>query len=119
MATGHFVRSSRTPATSADRRQPIRTRRPRFETLEDRCLMTLRVLFDYSLDASGFFNDSSRRDVLETAGRMLGDRLGDTLTAISPSGSNKWNATFTNPATGQTKSISNKSIAANTILVYV
>lgn len=90
----------------------------RLERLESRLPFTVQFLFDYSLDSSGFFNDPARRSALEQAGHMLADRFDDTLTAITPSGSNTWKPSLTNPSTGATVNGSRTSIPANTILVY-
>lgn len=79
----------------------------------------IRVRFDYSLDTSGFFNDPSRRALLDTAARMVTSRLGDNLSAIQPTGSNTWSAVIFHPVTNAVVRIPNLNIAANEILVYV
>jgi hypothetical protein len=81
--------------------------------------MSVKILIDYSLDASGFFASTTRRDVLKRAADTLANRLGDTLSAIVPGGTNTWSANFTNPASGAAKSIANLSIPADTVRVYV
>lgn len=75
--------------------------------------------YDYSFDG-GFFSgaNSSRRAVFEAAGNSISSRLGDTFTAITPGGGNSWDIEFTNPGTGGFQSISNPTIAANTIRFY-
>lgn len=88
------------------------------ERLEDRSQPSVAFQFDYSLDTQGFFNDSSRRAALESAGKMLASRLDDSLSAISPSGTNTWKATFPNPATGSMVTKSNLTVPANTVVVF-
>src|SRR6478609_8683576 len=60
-------------SSNTDRKR--RSRRVMFEALEDRRVMTVNFTFDYSQDSNGFFNDSSRRAIMELAGHMIGDRL--------------------------------------------
>jgi hypothetical protein len=88
------------------------------EKLESRDLMTVSFVFDYTLD-QGFFADSTRRDLLNYAGKMVASRITDSLQAITPSGSNTWNAQINHPSTGALHSLGNISIAANKIIVYV
>ena len=78
------------------------------------------IVFDYSLDTNNFFGavGSVQRVTLETAAVRLTSRLTDTLTAITPSGVNTWDAVFPNPATGSTQTITNLTIPQNTIRVY-
>ncbi len=78
----------------------------------------IKLRFDYSLDTSGFFNDASRRAALELAGRMAASRFTDSLSAITPTGTNTWSAVVINPSTGNQLSIDNPTIAANEIVVY-
>lgn len=92
---------------------------PCCELFEQRLLPAITIQFDYSLDTNDFFTSAARRDVLELAGDMLSSRLNDTLSAISPSGSNTWQAIFTHPSTGAEKKISNLSVPADTLIVYV
>lgn len=105
----------------ANRRPKERPRRRSnglgFEALEPREMMTVNFEFNYSLDTSGFFTQE-RRDLLAYAGTMITAQLNDTLSAITPSGSNTWSAKITNPATGADKTISNASLPADVIRVY-
>ncbi|TWT75177.1 dockerin type I domain-containing protein [Allorhodopirellula solitaria] len=110
-----------------------RRRTLRIESLESRLLLagglsapalenanTVQFRFDYSND-TGFFNDHpERRALLEQAGRMITDRLNDTLDAIPPSNSAiQWEAHYTHPATGaNTKLPAGFSVAANEIVVF-
>src|SRR5262245_26503318 len=101
------------------RRRPHAPRvRPSCELLEDRSLPSVSFVFDYSLDASNFFNTQQKRDLLEAAGRLLTDRLEATLTATTPSGGNRWRPVVINPATGEQQSLSNLSVPAGTIILY-
>ncbi|QEG43306.1 PKD domain-containing protein [Roseimaritima ulvae] len=80
----------------------------------------LRVVFDYSLDTSGFFADGSRRQVLQAAADSLVSRFTDDLSAIQPSGSNTWSPAIYHPRTqAQYVLPSSLSIPANQILIYV
>jgi hypothetical protein len=84
-------------------------------------LGALTLNLDYSYDTSGFFDahPDAKTDLLYAAS-WLGIHLSDNLTAITPSGGNTWTAKFYNPAsTGTLATISNPSIAANTITIYV
>jgi hypothetical protein len=89
------------------------------EWLEGREVPAVTIQFDYSFDTSGFFNDPSRRAVLQQAANDIGSQLSATLSAIVPGGGDTWSETFTNPATGQQATIDNPVVPANTIVVYV
>ena len=87
--------------------------------LEERCVPAVSFQFDYSLDASHFFLDASRKQVLQQAAADLSSRLGDSLSAISPSGFDTWTAVFDNPATGSSVQFKNLNVPKNVIIVYV
>lgn len=105
-----------------------------FEILETRQLLasfasipagepndTAHFRFDYSND-TGFFRDHpERRALLEQAGRMITDRLSDTLAPIPASNASiSWEAHYTNPSTGaNTKLPASFSVAANEIVMFV
>jgi hypothetical protein len=90
------------------------------ETMESRLLLTVQFTFDYTFDTNHFFDTQAKKDLLELAGHMLGDRMNDSLTAIAPGGVNTWTPMIFNPATGQSMNLpSSLSIAANQIRVYV
>jgi hypothetical protein len=82
----------------------------------------LTFSFDYTYD-TGFFTgaNSSRQVYLNSAASYLSSYLSATnLSAITPSGSNSWTAKPFDPQNSSVSlSISNPSIAANTIVVYV
>lgn len=88
------------------------------QTLEDRLLLTLNITFDYRYDSTGFFSSQQRRDVLETAATDFEQRITDDLTAITPGGSNTWNAVFVNPTTNAQVTLPNLSVSADTIIIF-
>ena len=92
--------------------------RPRVEPLEAREVPAVNVVVDYSFDASGFFDDPARRAVVEQAAADLGMRLDTPLAAINPLG-NTWTQVFLDPATGGTGRVANRTLAADTLVVYV
>jgi hypothetical protein len=82
-------------------------------------LGSLVVDVDYSLDRNGFFNVPSRRTLIEKTLQSVASRLTDTLTAISPSGSNTWSASFLDPGNGSVTSKENLSMGQNRLRVFV
>jgi len=92
--------------------------RPRVEALEARDVPAVNVVVDYSFDTSGFFSDPARRAVVEQAAADIGARLDTPLAAVDPAG-NAWTELFTNPATGGTGRAVNRTLAADTLVVYV
>jgi len=78
------------------------------------------INFDYTYDG-GFFSGSnaSRRDILDAAGGFLGGILTDSLTAITSGGINNFSAVFQRPDTGASTTLSNFSVAADTLTVFV
>ena len=78
----------------------------------------LTIKFDYTYDTNGFFNDT-RKSVLQKAGDFFGNRLTETLAAINSGADNQFAARFTRPDTGSSGSISNYSVAADTLVVFV
>jgi len=89
------------------------------ETLEDRLLLTIDIVFDYTYDTGNFFAPQERRDTLDAAAAVFEARILDDLTAIVPGGQDTWSAVFANPSTGSQVSVSNLTIPADTIIVYV
>jgi|GEM_PF-2851960 len=80
--------------------------------------------FDYSLDQGGLFDSTAAgraaQAAMERAGQILSDRLGDSLTAITPGSGNSWSPRIVNPGTGVADydpGLGN--VAANVIKVYV
>ncbi len=78
----------------------------------------LTINFDYTYDTNNFFNVNAR-NTLNAAGSFFGIRITDNLTAINSSGSNHFNAIFNSPGTGNSTTVSDFSVAAATITVYV
>lgn len=79
------------------------------------------IRFDYRYDSSGFFTgaNSSRQNILDAAGSVFETRFQDSLTAITSSGSNRFDASFFRPDNGSNTRISNYSVAADEIVVFV
>jgi len=78
----------------------------------------ISIKFDYSYDTNNFFSSQPRKDALDTAANYFENRLGDSLGAITSTGSNHFNASFFNPATGTSTTISDFNVAADTLTVY-
>jgi hypothetical protein len=91
---------------------------PSVEAMEDRTLLSVKFYFNFSQDRNLFFNTTEKLDLLDKAGRILTDRLDDSLSAIRPGGKNSWTARFLNPATGAITDFKNVSIPEGTIFVY-
>ena len=96
-------------------------RRPLVEFLEQRMAPAVNILFNFSLDSSGFFTQNpAAKTVLQEAANALGSQLQNSLAAINPSGGNSWVASFNNPSDPSMISIANNlTIPANTIEVFV
>ncbi len=93
---------------------------PACSFLESRWLLSVNIQIDYSYDTTNFFNTPAKRYLIQLAASELSNALSkDQLSAISPSGNDVWSASFMNPATGATQQVSNLSVPANTIIVYV
>jgi hypothetical protein len=79
----------------------------------------ITINLDYSYDTNGFFTDSSRRDLMQSAASYFESRLTDSLSAITSSGGNNMTASFYSPTDGSLTSVSNFSVAADTITIFV
>lgn len=108
---------TRSPHTN--RRGQLSRRPLKAEALEDRLLLTIDIVFDYTYDDNQFFAPQARRDTLEAAAAVFENRILDDLTAITPGGQDTWSAVFPNPSSGSQVSIANLTIPADTIIVYV
>ena len=113
-----LLRRLRASAGSTNRQRRCRSFGCSTEQLETRALPTLNIVFDYSRDTSGLFN-SVRQARLNQAAADFEQRLDDTLTAITPSGTNTWTARFTDPFTGQRIEFPNLRVPQNQLRVYV
>ncbi len=91
----------------------------RAEPLESRLAPAVTFRFDYSLDPSGFFADPTRQAALQRAADAIGLRLADNLAAIVPSGINTWQATVFDPVTNSTVTVTNPTVRAGEVVVYV
>ena len=79
----------------------------------------ITIDFDYSYDTSGLFNNPDAVAALEEAGSYF-EPLFDDLAAISPGGSNQWDAGFYHPSTGAYALYEhNLNVPADTLIVYV
>lgn len=78
------------------------------------------IHFDYRYDSSGFFTgaNSSRQNLLDAAASVFETRFQDNLTAITSSGSNRFDASFFRPDNGNNASIPDYSVAADQIVVF-
>lgn len=84
-------------------------------------LSNIDIHFDYRYDSSGFFTgaNSSRQDLLNAAASVFETRFQDNLTAITSSGSNRFDARLFRPDNGDFVSLPNYSVAADQIIVFV
>lgn len=87
--------------------------------------ITIDINYDY--DDSDFFGAGNvdgaaagiqARAALDAAASFYSNALVDDFDAITPGGSNTWSPRFTHPATGAEETISNPTIAANTVIIY-
>ncbi|MCA9152143.1 MAG: matrixin family metalloprotease [Planctomycetales bacterium] len=79
----------------------------------------LQLQFDTTYDTNGFFSQSANQAALLAAGSYFGQRITDSLSAISPGGPNSWTVNFDNPQTGSNASIANLSVPADTLVIFV
>jgi len=94
------------------------TDRLRLELLESRDTPAVVFRVDYSLDATGFFTDPSRRAAVQAAVDALTPLLQDNLSAIIPSGTDTWNVQYLNPSNGLPVNFLNQVIPANEVPLY-
>lgn len=80
----------------------------------------VNVVFDYSYDNTGFFS-SDKRAVLNQVAQVFGRNLTDTLNAITPSGSNVFDAKLFDPRDplNSVVTINNFSVPADTVRIFV
>ena len=76
-------------------------------------LANIYITFDYRYDSSDFFTgeNSSRQNLLNAAASVFETRFQDNLTAISSSGSNRFDARFFSRIPVSTRRLSNYSVA--------
>lgn len=75
--------------------------------------------FDYSLDSGFFTANPAAKTALERAATVYSDRLLDNFTDITPGNGNTWTAKFSNPSTGSLTQITDLTIPAGSMKVYV
>jgi hypothetical protein len=79
------------------------------------------IVFDYTYDTEEFFSgdNSGRQTYLEAAGDYIANIISPTaLNAITPGGSNSWEAIFTHPGTDEQVNLENPTYAANVYTIY-
>jgi hypothetical protein len=80
----------------------------------------LDIQFDYTYDTGSFFvGHADRISLLDQAAAVFESRLIDTLSGITPSGSNTWDASIFSPVTGDLIGLGNLTIQTGVIRVYV
>ncbi|WP_168566165.1 matrixin family metalloprotease [Crateriforma spongiae] len=86
-----------------------------------RCPAALTIDIDYTFDTNNFFGaaGSAQREAIEAAAGFFENTISQNFAAITPGGDNSWDAQFFNPATGGLSTVSNATIAADTIRIYV
>jgi hypothetical protein len=89
------------------------------ETLESREVPAIAVQLDYSFDSAGFFNDPTRRAILQQAVNNIASQIDANLPAIVAPPGTSWSQTFYNPANGQQASVFNPVVPENTLVIYV
>lgn len=89
------------------------------EPLESRLTPTVSVRFDYSFDTSGLFSNPAARAAMDRVGAAVTAEMNDTLGAITPSGNNTWTAQVYDSAINGTRSITNPTVGANEVVVYL
>lgn len=89
-------------------------------------IANIDIVFDYTYDSSNFFADSTRQSLLNAAASVFEQRFGDTLSGITPSGSNHFDLNFDNPSLPPSSSpnlfntvSSDYSVATNEVVVFV
>ena len=103
---------------------PTRKTLLRMDWLEARENPSLTIQFDYSYDSSHFFDQQSRRDILQLAANNLASRIDTTLGAIAPNvgAGNTWTLTTFNPADpfnhNADITLTNFNVATGTITVF-
>ena len=108
-----FLRKQNNTMSSAD------SFRFSIDRLETRNMLSTSIEIDYTFDTEGFFDDQTRRDALEEVAADISSRLGDSLTAITPSGDNAYALRFFHPATDEVANwVINPTIEADKIIVY-
>jgi hypothetical protein len=91
----------------------------RLEPLEAREVPAILIQLDYTYDTGFFANNPQARAVLQQVAAQMGESISANLSAITPSGGNTWGASFYNPQNGALTTVSNLSVAADAITIFV
>lgn len=106
--------------TAALRRRRVKSlQTPSIEALEARQLLTVDIVLNYDYDTNNFLAAAERRATLEAVAAEFEAEFNDTLTAITPAGANNWTAIFNHPTTGSEVRLTNMTLPAGQIIVYV
>ena len=90
-------------------------------------MSAVEIQIDYSQDSSNFFGagnpdgataGNQARASLEAAAGFFSTYFADDFDAITPSGSNTWNAQINNPSGSGNVSLGNINVAADTVLIF-
>jgi hypothetical protein len=79
---------------------------------------TFTIEFDYSYDNGGFFTPQ-RQALMNLVASVFQARINDSLSAITPGGGNTWSVQFYNPDDGNTTTVSDPTINADTLKIYL
>src|SRR5205823_14898299 len=83
------------PAAPLIRTRRSRRRSPTVLALEERRLLSISIVIDYSYDTTRFFDTTDKRNLMQMAANVVASALGnDHLTAIVPSAGDDWTARF-------------------------
>lgn len=78
----------------------------------------LLINFDYSYDTIGFYTTEAKA-TLANVSSLYENLISMRLDAIIPSGGNTWTMDFNNPSTGTPLTLSDQTVAENTILIFL
>ncbi|GAC1468071.1 MAG: hypothetical protein NVSMB9_10350 [Isosphaeraceae bacterium] len=115
---GRMLRGRSTVAGSGRKMKWSARRRLAFDVMETRLLPAVSIAIDYSYDTVNFFNTQAKRDLMQLAADSISSTLGNSLTAIVPSGTNTWSESFPDPSTGAIQTLANPTVPANTLVIY-
>jgi hypothetical protein len=87
--------------------------------LASQTAVAITINLDYTYDTGFFTSNPARQTLMSQAAAFFETRLVDALEAIDPSGANHWAAGFSNPSTGDTVTLSDPTVSADTLTVYV
>ena len=82
----------------------------------------LDIQIDYTYDTNNFFDTSEKRNAIETVAKFYGDLLQDNLLRIDSSefsASSTWNASISEPSSGNLIGLGDLIIPEDTIIIFV